>query len=363
MLGSKLKTLRQNWAPVIIRGSLLVAASVTLLTTSTLLSVKTVSVNDDNGNSFTVKTVCKTVDSFIRKQGIVLGEFDEVSPPSGATLGKNQAISISRAFPVEVNLAGQPVVLETVSKTVSAVLEGNGIILGEMDIVNPSLDSVVNKDTKITITKVTKELLSVTEEIPFKTVSTPNSSLASGRTRVVTEGKNGVKEIMYNVTYHDGVEQTRELAGERIVSEPVNCVKEYGTQYQRIASRGGRIERSTAVVNAPESELSYSKVLTCNASAYDLSYASCGKNPGDRGYGITASGMAAQRGVIAVDPRVIPMGSRLYIESLDSYPDYGYAIAGDTGGAIKGNRVDLFMDSRSEALRFGRRKVKVYVLN
>ena len=99
-----------------------------------------------------------------------------------------------------------------------------------------------------------------------------------------------------------------------------------------------------------------------NSSAYDLSFESCGKNPGDRGYGITASGMKAARGIVAVDPRVIPLGTKLYIESLDGSADYGYAIAGDTGGAIKGNRVDLFMDTKAEALQWGRRSVKVYIL-
>ncbi len=363
MLGSKIKTLWQSWSDVIIRAALLIAASVTVLTTSTLLSIKTVSVTDENGNSFTAKTICRSVGAFIRNQGIVLGEFDMVSPPPGASISKNQAISIARAFPLEVNIAGEIITAHTVSRTVAEVLETNGIILSEMDIVNPSLDSVVNKETKINVTKVTTDMIAVTEEIPFETVSTPNSSLARGKTKIITAGVNGSKEVMYNVTYHNGTEQSREVAGERIISEPVNQVQEYGTQYYQVASRGGRVVRSEAKVDNPAEQLSYSQVITCNASAYDLSYESCGKRPGDPYYGITASGMAAARGVIAVDPRVIPMGSKLYIESTDSYPDYGFAVAGDKGGAIKGNRVDLFMDSRSEALRFGRRKVKVYILN
>ncbi len=361
MLGSKLKALKQISPAIILRICLLVAASATVLTTSTLLSIKTVSVTDENGNSYVTKTLCRSVDAFIKNQGIVLGEFDEVSPPLGATIGKNQAISVARAFPLEITLAGETVTVQTVNKTVAAVLERNGISLGEMDIVNPSLDSVVNKDTKISITRVTTDMLAVTEEIPFETVSTPNSSLARGKTNIITQGVNGSKEIMYNVIYHDGTEQSREVVGERIISEPVNQVEEYGTQYQ-LSSRGGRIVRDTARLDSPSEELSYSQVITCNASAYDLSYESCGKRPGDRGYGIAASGIPVQRGVVAVDPRVIPMGSKLYIESTDSYPDYGFAIAGDKGGAIKGNKVDLFMDSRSEALQFGRRKVKVYIL-
>ena len=108
---------------------------------------------------------------------------------------------------------------------------------------------------------------------------------------------------------------------------------------------------------------SYSNVLTCSATAYDLSYESCGKRPGDPNYGITASGMKAQYGVVAVDPSVIPLGTKLYIESTDGSWAYGYCVAGDTGGGINGNRVDLFFNSRSEALQFGRRQVRVYILS
>ncbi len=98
------------------------------------------------------------------------------------------------------------------------------------------------------------------------------------------------------------------------------------------------------------------------ATAYDLSFQSTGKRPGDRYYGITASGTKARPGVVAVDPRVIPLGTRLYVQSLDGTKDYGFAIAEDKGGAIKGNKIDLFFETANEVRRFGRRKVKVYIL-
>lgn len=93
----------------------------------------------------------------------------------------------------------------------------------------------------------------------------------------------------------------------------------------------------------------YQAVMTMEATAYI---------PSDGGgNGITASGMMAQRGVVAVDPNVIPLGTRLYI------PGYGEAIAADTGGAIIGARIDLCMETYWEAMQFGRRDVTVYVLN
>ena len=99
------------------------------------------------------------------------------------------------------------------------------------------------------------------------------------------------------------------------------------------------------------------------ATAYDLSYESCGKYPDDPYYGITASGTKAQPGTVAVDPDVIPLGTKLYIASTDGSPDYGFATALDTGSAIKGYRVDLFMEDNQDALNYGIRPVKVYILD
>ena len=336
---------------------LLVLAAITVMTTSTLLSIKTVTVTIDGGSPKVITTMDKTVGLILARNNIAVGEHDIVSPPLASSLKKNQSITIARAFPVNVNIGDERVVIHTASKTVSQALNDSGIVLSEFDIVTPSLDSVVHKGTEINITQVAEDMITVTEEIPFTTVSSPNSSLARGTTRIKTEGKVGTKELYYKVVSHNGEEVAREFVGEKIVSEPVNQVSEYGISYY-----GGTISRG-GVNRNEKGTIEYSSVITCSASAYDLSYESCGKNPGDRGYGITASGMKAQRGVIAVDPSVIPLGTKLYIESTDSYPDYGYAIAGDTGGAIKGNRVDLFMDSRSEALGFGRRQVKVYILS
>ncbi len=78
--------------------------------------------------------------------------------------------------------------------------------------------------------------------------------------------------------------------------------------------------------------------------------------------GVTASGVMSGFGKVAVDPKVIPLGTKLRIESTDSWPSYGYAVAADTGSAIKGNRIDLFYSSRAKCLEFGRRKVKVYII-
>ena len=111
-----------------------------------------------------------------------------------------------------------------------------------------------------------------------------------------------------------------------------------------------------------EEKLSYSESIIMTATAYDLSYESTGKNLGDAGYGITYSGTKAEHGTVAVDPTVIPLGTKLYIQSIDGSEDYGFAVAEDIGAKIKGNRIDLFMFDHNKAIDFGKKDVKVYIL-
>lgn len=121
-------------------------------------------------------------------------------------------------------------------------------------------------------------------------------------------------------------------------------------------------ELITADNKTSRSGFRFSRALDMVATAYDLSYESCGKYPDHPEYGITASGARVQPGTVAVDPDVIPLGTRLYVASTDGSPDYGFATALDTGSAIKGYRIDLFMESKEDALAYGIRQVKVYIL-
>lgn len=166
--------------------------------------------------------------------------------------------------------------------------------------------------------------------------------------QVVQNGRDGMKKSVYQESYIDGKLISKSLEEEIVFKEPVDKIIEVGTkEYTLATSRGGfRFDAEFDMV----------------ATAYDLSFESCGKNPGDPYYGITASGTKAEPGTVAVDPSVIPLGTKLYIASTDGSPDYGFATALDTGGAIKGNRIDLFMESNSDANNFGIRQVKVYIL-
>ena len=157
-----------------------------------------------------------------------------------------------------------------------------------------------------------------------------------------------MKNIKIKKVFENGKLVSEGIVGEEIIEEPTPKITEKGTKNIVACSRG---------------KIRYKKVITMIATAYDNSYKSCGKNQGDKYYGITASGTKARVGAVAVDPRVIPLGTKLYVESLDGTKDYGFCIAEDTGGAIKSNKIDLFFNTSSEVRNFGRRKVKVYILD
>ncbi len=199
-----------------------------------------------------------------------------------------------------------------------------------------------------TESKPFSEEITVDETINFNTVKRLNTELPAGETVTVREGVQGAKSVTYKVNYENGVEVSREAISEVVTSAPVDKIVEYG-------NKG---ETQEVSVSDEASKLDYKYVITCEATAYDLSAEENG------GYaGQTATGVPLDKGVIAVDPKIIPLGSRVYIEALDGSWSYGYAVAADTGGAIKGYRVDLCYRTQYECIQFGRRPCRVYVLN
>ena len=157
--------------------------------------------------------------------------------------------------------------------------------------------------------------------IPFSITKKPTSQLRTGTSRTIRSGKNGEKEVIYKIySQPDGTELRREVASSRIVKQPEAEVVEEGHTAQ-LPSRG---------------YFSGRRVITMNATWYDP------YDDGSNDHGRTFTGVLAGYGVVAVDPHFMPLGTRLYIEG------YGYAVAADTGGAIKGNRIDLAIDSQHD---------------
>lgn len=250
-------------------------------------------------------------------------------------------IRISRKFPVVVYVDDAVRTLDTVSKTVGELFLENGIPIGAADIVTPAVSSTVNEDMEIHITRVNNARVTEYSPIPFTTEKRYNKDLAYGKENELRAGVEGTYSRSYDVTYHNGLETSRELVGEATVSQQIPRIIEIGT--------------AGAVITENGEVCPYTDIITVEATAYSTE--------GWRNKH-TYIGTRARIGAVAVDPDIITLGSKLYITSLDGEEwIYGTAVAEDTGSAIIGNRVDLYFDTQEECERFGRSMAKIYVLS
>ncbi len=225
---------------------------------------------------------------------------------------------------ITVTVNGQTAKYKTVKTSVDDMISGWGVTLDEKDVVKPGMDAVLEDGTDVQIDLYEVSQETVSEETDFATETEYTSDLLEGESKVTTEGVKGEDKVTYEIITLGGIEQSRKEIGRRTVRKPVTQVVAEGTA----VSYNG---------------VKYSKVITVVATGYT--------HTGNR----TATGTWPHRGTMAVDRRVISMGSYGYV------PGYGEVHAEDTGGAIRGNRIDLFFNTRGEAVRWGRRTVDLYI--
>lgn len=295
----------------------------------------------------TVSTFSNTVEDALREANVILLESDKVSPSLDSELSDGGQIIVTRAKNITVFDASHISKFRSSQTTVEQMLDEHGIAVSELDLLSCSLNDAIYDDMIINITRNNEVFVIERVNEPFSETRRASFNLIAGQTRVATQGVNGVREDVYKLTYQNGIETGRELVSQQVIKQPVASVIEYGASNAVAVSRG----------DFKREDFAYRGVIEMRATAYDDSFESNG-NYLKR----AANGMSLQRGVVAVDPKVIPLGTRLYIESPDGSWIYGYAVAADTGGAIKGNKIDLYMDSRQEAIKFGVRNVTVYIL-
>lgn len=275
----------------------------------------------------------------LNEAGIQIGRNDVFSVPSAPLRGGVTQVVIKRSVVVTIVADGLQVQLLTQGDTVGAVLDRYGLPMGPLDEVSPTRETPVTDGMVITVSRIATRIITVAEPIPYETVRTASKELMVDTERVDTPGVPGEKACTYQVTLRDGVEVSRQLSAEFVITPPKSEQVTYGT--------GGTITTPSGEV------LRYKKRLEVTATAYTTE--------GHRNKR-TYSGTIARVGAIAVDPKVIPLGSRLYIEALNGSWVYGVAVAEDTGGVIKGNKIDLFFNTEAECYKFGVKKAVVYVL-
>ena len=304
-----------------------------------------------DGRAVSVRTQAADVGALLAQSSVVVHDGDIVSPSLGAPVTRGLVVTVRHAKRVTVSLGGRRSYLAVVGDTVADALVAAGIDPLSNPTVTPALTEKLVTGMTINAPQVFARMSREKVRLPFARRVVKDRALPRGVRQVVSSGTAGCALRIYRSYVADGIEGTRTLAAVRTVEPAVDEVVAVGT--------GTRSFCNTAIVASAHALARTLEVeppspgvgreMRCEATGY---------SPGEPGVNHRcATGAFATRGVIAVDPRVIPLGTHVYV------PGYGYAVAADTGGAIKGNRIDLCYDTYDEAIRWGRRTVTIVILD
>lgn len=272
-----------------------------------------------DGTSATVLSGADTVEGVLRDAGADIDIHDVVSPALTARVYPGSSITVEHLNEVTVKADGETfTVYAGRNATVSDAVALAGVPVGTGDRISVPAGSTVTDGMEISVDRVTSKYVTKVETVSPKTKTVETTAIIYRQKEVVNAGKSGKAKITYRINYINGRPAGREAVKTVYIEKPVDRVVRTGKKYKA--------------------------VYTMEATAY------CGG-------GSTASGLQAGYGRIAVDPSVIPLGTKVYVEG------YGEAVAADTGGAIKGSRIDLWFAGEAMCQSFGRRTVKLYVLN
>jgi uncharacterized protein YabE (DUF348 family) len=302
-----------------------------------------------NGKNTEAWTTADTVGEFLKENKLEVKEHDQIKPGLKATLKDEGKVTLKSAVPVKLVVGGKPQQVWTTSTTVADLLKQQNVTLGKLDRVEPAASTKLESTMQVNIIRVEKVTDVVEEETPYATVKRNDGSLVKGTEKVVSEGTKGKVSKRYEVVMENGKEVSRKLLTTEQTADSKDRVIAVGTKAKAPAPAPAK----RAVVSRGNDKPSSGRVITVSSTAYTANCAGCS--------GITATGFNLKANpnakVIAVDPSVIPLGSKVYVEG------YGYAIASDTGGAIKGNKIDVFFSSQSKAVAWGRKTITIRIID
>lgn len=290
-----------------------------------------------DGRERTVRSFQRTVGDALRSARISVYPGDRIIPPAGAFLWPGADVKVIRAVPVVLQIGRSLSVTPVAATSVGDALDMMDVTLGPLDRVYPDAGTPVQAGMRITVERRAWHTWIEQRPVAFASRVIADPQVFKGNRIVRAPGREGLRERTVKALYADGRPVAMFPQAWTIVRPPVDQITALGTRAM-IVSRG------------PFAGHEY---MMLEATAYYPGPNNFGGGVGPR----TAIGLLAQRGVVAVDPSVIPLGSRLFVEG------YGYAIAGDTGGAIQGMRIDLCFNTYDEAIHFGRQTVKVYIID
>ncbi len=303
---------------------------------------------------------CKNVEYTLANNAINLDSDDYISAKYDEPVYEGMAITLDRAFDVTVTADGKATVIRVTPGTVGEALVKAQVVLDNNDEVSSTLDTALFSGMSITVFRIDYSQRTENETIEFENTTRNAKDIYIGETRLSQTGANGSKTVVYEDRYVDGVFEKASVLSETIIREAVPQVTLIGTKVKVAAIKFQPGLSPISDLALPEDvkldadgvPAQYSKIIEGTAKAYT-------------GGGITATGRPAMEGYIAVDPNVIPYGTRLYVASLDGKYIYGYCIAADTGGFVSTNgcTIDMYMNTENECIQFGHRGIRIYVLD
>ncbi len=274
-----------------------------------------------------LQTPARTVGQVLDEAGVPLFLADQITPSVTSPIMPGLAIEVEQSLPVNIDLDGRTIKTRTLRHTVGEVLSDLGVMLIGEDYTQPALDAVVAPDSTVRVVRVHEEILVEQEDIPYDTIRIPDSTMELD-TSAMQDGQNGVQQKRTVIRFENGQEVSRQVDPDFVVLKaPANKELRYGTN---IVIR---------TLSTPDGPIEYWRKVRVYATSY--SAATSGTPKTAKWYGVTATGLPMRKGIVAVDPSVINLGSQLYV------PGYGIGLAGDTGGGVRGKWVDLGYDDNN----------------
>lgn len=286
-----------------------------------------------DGQTVTVNTMQDDPVSIIKQSGVKLDPSDKYTV-STQNIEDGTTITIKRAVPVLIKFEDKTKKINTTENNVQSLLSSIGYG-SDNYYVSANTGESITPNMLIRLEPLTNKMVFRNENSSFNTVYRDDNTMPAGTTKVIQQGSEGVNHLMVKEYYSGGQKVNEQVLQKSVLKEAV----------PQIIARGTYTAPAGVVYDGQIPP--YIATMYVEASAYLPTDGS--------GSGYTATGMLAQHGVVAVDPNVIPLGTRMYI------PGYGVAVAADTGG-FSGNVIDLCVDSYAEAVNWGRRDISIYIL-
>ena|SRR5699024_3004665 len=324
-----------------------------------------------DGDTEEYHSTAVTVGQFFEDEDLDFSRYDDISHSDIELLDYDMEIEVETSLPVTLVDGGDKEKIHTTEDTVKDLLKEQDVDYKKSDKIEPGLDTDLKEDMEINVIHVEKKEETEKETLSYDTVEKEDDSLLKGKEKVKEEGQKGEVVKTFEVTFENGEEVDREKIDEDVKKESKDEVVAIGTKEKKKEKAPKKPDSSKSSSDSSDDSKSSDSSSSSDSkdddekseepSGESMTMEATGYGPDCTGCsGVSATGMDLTDGgkVIAVDPSVIPLGSKVWVEG------YGEAVAGDTGGDIKGDRIDVLMDSESKASSdWGRRSVEVKVLD